>query len=68
MPSRLRRRIGDMVGERSSGRCIQAAEKYWVNSGSKSRHNSKCDWFGRTKRGVYTDDASAGKPCGGCGG
>ena len=42
--------------------------KYWINSGSSTRHNSGCEWFGRTKRGYYTDDADKGRACGGCGG
>lgn len=42
--------------------------KYWINAGSNSRHNAKCEWFGRTSKGYYTDDRTVGKPCGGCGG
>ncbi|MDZ7792135.1 MAG: DNA/RNA non-specific endonuclease [Spirochaetia bacterium] len=41
--------------------------KYWINSGSNSRHNSDCRYYGNTKNGYYTDK-KVGDACGICGG
>ena len=41
--------------------------KYWLNSNSNTLHNSNCKWYGKTKKGRFTDKA-IGKNCGICGG
>ncbi len=43
------------------------SEQYWINSSSRSRHNSTCRNYGKTKRGYYTTEPE-GKACGICGG
>lgn len=40
--------------------------KFWINSNGV-RHNAHCRWYGKTKRGHYSDQAE-GKGCGQCGG
>jgi endonuclease YncB( thermonuclease family) len=40
---------------------------YWLNTGSNTRHNSKCKHFSSTKRGRFCS-ADEGEPCGYCGG
>ena len=40
---------------------------YWLNTGSNTRHNAKCKWFKKTKRGRMCGP-NDGKACGGCGG
>jgi hypothetical protein len=45
----------------------QSATTYWLNTSSGVRHNSKCEWFGKTKSGRYCT-VDEGKPCGECGG
>lgn len=41
--------------------------KYWINSGTNTRHNANCRYYGTTKQGYYTDE-QVGKACGICGG
>lgn len=41
--------------------------KYWINSGTNTRHNASCRYYGTTKAGYYTDE-QLGKACGICGG
>jgi hypothetical protein len=45
----------------------ESGGKYWINSGSGVRHNSRCRWYGNTKRGYFTN-GEVGRPCGQCGG
>lgn len=45
----------------------EAAGPYWINTSSNTRHNESCRYYGNTKRGHYTDEAT-GKACGICGG
>ena len=40
---------------------------YWLNTSSNTRHNSRCKYFNKTKRGRLAT-ASEGKACGICGG
>ena len=39
--------------------------RYWLNTSSNKRHNSKCSSFVNTKRGKFCT-AREGKPCGRC--
>lgn len=45
----------------------EPATMFWLNTSSNKRHNSRCRYFGNTKRGRYcsSDD---GRACGTCGG
>lgn len=40
---------------------------YWINSGSNTRHNPSCKYYGNTKQGYYTNEKT-GTACGFCGG
>ncbi|NQT17374.1 MAG: thermonuclease family protein [Planctomycetes bacterium] len=40
---------------------------HWLNTSSNVRHNSSCQWFGKTKRGRFCGPEE-GKACGMCGG
>lgn len=42
--------------------------RYWVNGRSYVRHNSRCRWYGTTRRGFFTQDRSQGRGCRVCGG
>ena len=46
---------------------VPVGAKYWLNLGSKSRHNKTCTYFNNTKRGRFCT-ANEGKACGKCGG
>ena len=41
--------------------------KFWLNTGSNIRHNSKCEWFNNTSKGRFCGP-NDGKPCKICGG
>jgi len=41
--------------------------QYWINSGSNTRHNATCRFYGTTKKGYYTNE-KVGTACGICGG
>ncbi|MBI9107048.1 MAG: DNA/RNA non-specific endonuclease [Spirochaetales bacterium] len=45
----------------------EAEYLYWINSGSGTRHNPSCKYYGNTKKGYYTN-GKTGKACGFCGG
>ena len=40
---------------------------YWINTGTDTRHNSGCEYYGNTKNGYYTNEKK-GRACGRCGG
>ena len=44
-----------------------APAKYWINSGSNTRHNPDCRYYGNTSEGYYTNE-EVGEACGICGG
>lgn len=44
-----------------------AQKAYWINGNSKKRHNKKCRYYGKTKKGYYTNKAE-GVACKICGG
>ncbi len=41
--------------------------RFWFNTSSNVRHNERCRWFGKTKRG-RSGGPGEGKACGDCGG
>ena len=60
---------GDKISESSSDvkKDQSEAEKYWINTNSDTRHNSKCRYYGKTKSEYYTNQ-KIGNPCKICGG
>lgn len=46
---------------------VSAEMKFWLNTDSGIRHNSKCKYFGKTKGGRYCP-STEGKACKLCGG
>lgn len=45
----------------------KATNTHWLNTGSNTRHNRGCRWYGNTKSGHYCGP-SDGRACGTCGG
>ena len=50
-----------------AGSAATPDQKFWLNTNSNVRHNSKCEHFGRTSKGRYCGPTD-GKACGICGG
>ncbi len=61
---RSRQRSG---GADRTTRATQGEVRYWLNTSSNVRHNSKCEYFQNTRRGRFCS-AGEGKACGACGG